>query len=232
MSIGELFAIKKWLLREQLQTMRRYYKKPRFALIDLSFGFFSFFSNPYRVCRKFLQKRGEEDVYAYGETPFSSLQKIVDECGIESQDRWLELGSGRGKGCFWIAEFVGCKTTGVEWVPQFVFFGRILKSLFRVKNLFFERKNMEMADFSSATVVYLYGTCLQENQIQTLLQKMESLPLGSKVISVSFPLRNNYLIFKNSFSIFFPWGYTQAFLHIKTEGKKYGTKHHTSSTIC
>jgi hypothetical protein len=216
MSIGELFQIKTRIWRDQIRSIRRYYKNPRFALMDLSFGLVYFFSNPYRTCRKFLEKRGELDVYAYGETPLTTYEQIAHACGIQPKDHWLELGSGRGKGCFWIARFIGCQTTGIEWVPQFVRRARFLKSLFRQKNIFFEIKDMREVDFTGSTVVYLYGTCLSDEFLQQLSEKMRELPQGAKVISVSEPLDCERLTLAKTFEVGYPWGNTEAFLHIKS----------------
>ena len=113
MSIGDLYRVKKANFRFQWETVRLYYRKSwRFALSDLSLGFASLFFNPYRTCRK--------NGSIYGETPPASLRRIASFCDLTSQDSWLELGSGRGKGCFWISHFIGCETVGIEKVPLFI----------------------------------------------------------------------------------------------------------------
>ncbi len=200
-------------MREQIRTIRRYYRRPRFALIDLCFGLVALFSNPYRTCRKFLQRKKAADIYAYGETPLATLEKIARVCEIGPQDRFLELGSGRGKGCFWMAEFIGCQTHGIEWVPQFVAVAKGLKALFRVSKLSFSREDMEGADLSSYTVVYLYGTCLDDAAVDRLKQKLAELPVGAKVITISYPLPS--LELKKSFTVRFPWGVALAYYHLK-----------------
>lgn len=214
MSIGEFFRIKARIWRDQTAAVRRYYKKPRFALTDLSFGLLSLFSNPYRTCRKFLEKRGEPDVYAYGETPLTTYEQLAAACELKSGDHWLELGSGRGKGCFWVTEFFGCQATGIEWVPQFVRNAHFFKLLFRYKKAAFEGKNLEEADFATATVVYLYSTCLSNETIGRLAEKMKDLPPGARVISISEPLQCDWLPLIKTFPVRYPWGDTEAFLHI------------------
>lgn len=215
MSIGEHLTVKRRIWRDQVNAVRRYYKSPRFALLDLSFGLFSLFSNPYRTCRKFLEKKGERDIYAYGETPFTTLQQIAAACQLQPQDRWIELGAGRGKGCFWIAHFIGCETIGIEWIPQFVRAARFLKACFKIKNVSFHLQNMEEADFTTASVVYLYGTCLEKERVRLIVDKMKTLPKGAKVISISYPLESDALILKKTFDVQYPWGDTEAFLHEK-----------------
>lgn len=216
MSIGELLSLKARIWKEQVFAFKRYAAQDiRFAICDLSLGVWGLFSNPYRVCRKFLQKKGEEQIYAYGETPLTTLEKIVTECRLCSADHWLELGSGRGKGCFWVGRFIGCRVTGVEWIPQFVQQSRLLARLHRFRNVNFLCKDFAEAPFSQATAVYLYGTCLSQGVLKTLLKKMIALPPGAKVITISEPLASSSFRLEKTFSVCYPWGRTNAYLHIK-----------------
>ena len=185
--------------QERISTLFLYYKSPKFALIDLTFGLIALFINPYRVCRKFLQRKGEKNIYAYGETPYSSYQKIAEECGIGPNDTIFELGSGRGKGCFWLNHFTGCKVIGVEWVPTFIFFARMIKAIFRVKGVHFIKDEITAIDPTEATVIYLYG-----------LYPALKIAEGVKIITTGEPLEG-YRIVKQ-FWIRFPWGRTTAFL--------------------
>lgn len=187
-----------WL--DRIQTIRLYYSKPRFALVDILFGVIALFVNPYRTCRKYLEKRGADNVHAYGETPFTTYQRLAEQCGIGPQDIWLEMGAGRGKGCFWLAQFVGCKVIGIEWIPQFVRVANFLKSLFRIQTVQFECNDMEKVDLKGATVIYLYGNWPQFK-----------IPAGVKIITISEPLEG-YQVLK-SFWVRYPWGRTTAFLH-------------------
>lgn len=182
--------------KDRLYAFKHYYQG-KFALIDLCFGLIALFINPYRVCRKFLKKKGVENVYAYGETPFSTYQKIVEECGIDKNDVWVELGAGRGKGCFWLKYFVGCRVVGVEWVPLFVWIANGMKSLFRMKGIRFEKRDLVEIDLKEASFVYLYGV-------------HREVPAGIKVLSVSEPLPG-YKVIK-SFWVRYPWGRTRVFL--------------------
>lgn len=189
------------LRQEKVDAIRLYYRSPKFALIDLSFGFLAFFQNPYRTCRKFLQKKKAENIYAYGETPYTTYQKMIQECGITAEDTWIEMGAGRGKGCFWLAHFTKCRVIGIERIPQFVRFARFLKVLFRMKKISFERRDIETADLSKATVIYLYG-----------IWPNIKMPSHVKVITISEPLEGCQVL--KRFWVRFPWGRTTAYLQI------------------
>lgn len=197
-----MLIARKRIWRDRFATIRGFYKSPKFVLIDLTFGIVALFVNPYRVCRKFLQKKGMGEVYAYGETPILTYQRLVEQCGIGPEDTWIEMGSGRGKGCFWLSHFVGCKVVGIEWIPSFVFVGRVIGWMFGMKRVRFECKNMEGADLREATVVYLYGNWPQIE-----------IPHGVKVITVSEPLENGKVL--KTFWVRYPWGRTTAFLQVR-----------------
>jgi hypothetical protein len=195
-------TFKKRLNLDHLESIRLYYRSPRFALLDLSFGFLSLFSNPYRTCRKFLEKQGVENIYAYGETPLQTYERIVRECDVGAEDTWIEMGAGRGKGCFWLSHFVRCRVIGVEWIPQFVRRANLLKTLFQMRRLEFQNLEIEKADLSQATVIYLYG-----------LWPALDIPKGVKVITISEPLEGFSVI--KTFWVRYPWGRTSAFLQIR-----------------
>ncbi|MBU6382952.1 MAG: hypothetical protein KGQ49_01420 [Verrucomicrobia bacterium] len=185
--------------KDRLDAIRLYYKKPRFALLDISFGLIALFVNPYRVCRKFLAKRGEENIYAYGETPYTTYEKIAKECSIGPNDTWIELGAGRGKGCFWLRQFIGCHVIGIEWVPSFVFIANLLRTLFRVQGVHFTCVDLREAALPPNCVLYLYGLWPELN-----------IPKGVKVITTGEPLEGFQIL--KSFWIRFPWGRTRCYL--------------------
>ena len=139
-------------------TAFRFYPDLEFAKVDLWLLFSYFFKNPFGISKRFLMERKEPNIYAYGETPLSSFAEIVRECGINAKDTVYELGCGRGRTCFWLNEFIGCKTVGIEYIPEFVQKADFIKDRFCLKNLEFHCEDMTGTDFSDATVIYLYGT--------------------------------------------------------------------------
>jgi len=211
MSIGEFFRVKKENIRSQWESIRLYYPKNwRFGLADFLLGLASLFFNPYRVCRK----RGS----VYGETPPASLSRIASFCKLTPEDVWLDLGAGRGKGCFWIASFIGCRAVGIEEAPLFVWVAQWIGRISGLKRVSFLKSDWKEADFAKATCVYLYSTCMEEDELTRLTKKMEALPLGAKVVSVSAPLpKNPYLHYTGSFPLIFPWGDTEGYLHMRSD---------------
>jgi len=220
MSISEnvslLIKVKLYLLKEQLRAFFKYYRKPLFGFCDLFFILLYLFRNPFVTSRKFLQKKGVDNIHTYGETPYSTLDKMAKSFAITSKDTVMELGAGRGKTLFWLSHFIGCKTIGVEWIPIFVKKASFLAKLFGKNKVDFFLSDMFKMDMKDASVVYLYGTCMEKAQIKKLIQKFSSHP-DLKIITISFPLdlySKDYLTEKE-IAVSFPWGETTAYLNRK-----------------
>lgn len=214
MSIGEFWSVKKthWLLFWR-QAKKYYPGNYRFAIADLLFSIFYFFLNPYRIGRK----KGE----VYGETPFESLHRIASFCELTEKDVWIDLGSGRGRGVFWIASFVGCRTIGIEKISLFSHLAKVVQRLVSIPSLELICQDIMDADFSKATVVYFYSTCAEEALLACLVEKMETMLPQTKVVTVSAPLpKNPFFIVTGAFPISFPWGTTDAYIHKRKETLK------------
>jgi hypothetical protein len=197
----------------------RYYPNLKFCKIDLSLLTLYFAHNPFSISKDFLQRKGEKEVYAYGETPLTTMDHISKECQITPQDTVFELGSGRGRACFWLNTFIGCKVVGIEYIPEFVKRANTIKTRFEIEDVEFRQQDMLNTDYSNATVVYLYGTNLEDSAIQKLVEKFQALASGTKIITISYSL-NEYTsqpIFEvmKHFTAPFPWGMADVYLQIK-----------------
>lgn len=172
--------------------------------VDLCFAISAFFSNPYRVCRKFTGAHG------YGETPLSTFAQLAKCAGLAKGDLFLDLGCGRGKLCFWASLWIGCSSEGVEQVPKFVKQARGLAKLFRVPSKFYLGV-MEEADLSKATVVYLYAMEWDERVLLGMRQ-------GARLITVGAPFEGEGFEMVEAVRVKYPWGTTDAFIQKRGSG--------------
>lgn len=203
---------------EFIKVAFKYYGYPAFLKSDLSLRLMYLFHNPYKISKRFLMNRGAKDVHAYGETPLTTLEKIVKECGIGKNDVVYELGSGRGRTCFWLNGVVGCRVVGIEYVPEFVERANLIKNRLGISGLEFRLEDMLKSDLSGATAIYLYGTCLDDASINKLCTVFSKLKPGTKIITVSYPLTDyshkaNFEVMK-CFTVPFTWGEGDVYLQI------------------
>jgi hypothetical protein len=169
--------------------------------------------NPYRVSKRFLQKRGSEDVHQYGETPLETVIKVCKAANVTKEDHLFELGCGRGLTAFFIRDFFGCKVTGIEQIPLFIKKACQINKLFSL-GIEFRCEDFCESDLSDATVIYLYGTCLPDDIIEKICKKIKP---NQRVISISYPLSDydpEFRILK-TIEVDYPWGQTEAFINEK-----------------
>jgi hypothetical protein len=168
------------------------------------------FANPYSICRRFFQNKREKNIHVYGETPLTLWAKIAKNAKIIRSDRLVDLGCGRGRICFWTSIWLGCSTTGVDWVPSFINRGRFLTWLFRISHLQFDCSGISHISLKDATVVYLYTYHPDEEKID-----FNQMCSGGRVITVSEPLMKKGFVIDKSMKAVFPWGETDVFINKK-----------------
>lgn len=208
-------------LTEFIKVVFRYYGNLSFAKADLSILWIYLLKNPFRISRDFLAQKGEADIYQYGETPLTTIDLISRECGISADDHVFELGCGRGRTCFWLNSFKGCKVTGIDFVPFFIEQARKVSQKSKIKDVNFILENYLKADLTQATCLYLYGSNMGDPEIEELCAKLEQLPVGTKVITTSFALEDYapgtaYQTMK-CFPAAYAWGEADVYFQIKVK---------------
>jgi hypothetical protein len=151
----------------------------------------------------------------YGETPYSTLDKIALAFGIVSKDVVYDLGSGRGLGVIWWASQVGCRAVGVDQHPLFIKLSKRVKELFLMERVDFIESDFLRVDLSGATVIYLYGTALSDEVIEHLIERFKRLDRGVKIITVSYPLSeySSSFVTVKEFRGRLPWGKADIYLN-------------------
>lgn len=199
------------LWKEQGRVIRRFYfANLRYAFIDLNLHWLYLGSNPYRMCRKFFQKRGEPNIHLYGETPLTTWASIVALAKIQKNDHFLDLGCGRGRLCFWTHYWIGCQVTGIDWVSSFIRRANFLSRLFRMQNIQFVHQRMIDVSLEQATVIFLYTYHPDEECLD-----WEHVAIGTRIITVSDPILKKGFTTIRQMTASFPWGETDVYVNKK-----------------
>ena len=210
-------AIKYSWIDQKLQrsVKKKYYHHHLFCELDQTLLTAYLFKSPYKISKQYLKDRNEKEIHVYGETPLQTYEKIAEKGGLQPKDVVLELGSGRGRGAFFIHSFFQCQVIGIERIPYFAKMSRYLSRKYCKKEVSFICADMLEVDFPKATFVYLYGTMLREQEIGILIEKLKKLPKGTKIVTISYPLTDYHpTAFCNDscFPVEFLWGKTDAYL--------------------
>ncbi len=206
------------LFSDYVKTVFRYYfQYPSFWQADTMMTGLYLCNNPYTISRKFMQEIGSEQLYVYGETPLSTMKRIVDAAGITADDTVYELGCGRGRALFWLRTVIGCRCIGVEHIFTFVEKAQQIQKRCRIDKMEFRLEDFVDTDLSGATVLYLYSTGFDDMIVESLLSKVASLPQGTKIITISYPLTeyegSESFVVNKEIPVRFPWGRTTAYCH-------------------
>lgn len=215
------FYIKYWLLCEERKVRQLYYQKSKFRLIDEALKKSYRGKNPYRISKKFLIEMGKNQIHCYGETPLTTLELILRECAISASDYVYELGGGRGRTAFFLHAYWGCKVRVFEWIESFVRNAQKIAQEFSCEGILFSHSDYFFADLKEATIIYLYGTCLSEEEIQKLLPALSIVGKGTKIITVSFALQqysDDFCILKQ-FQGSYPWGMADIYLNTRKKNE-------------
>lgn len=228
MKVNEFFSLF-WLNLKVLKTnfveyckvVVRYYPHINFAKTDLALLSKYILRNPFKVSKEFLEQKGESVVYAYGETPLTSFDLIVKKAGLKSTDTLYELGCGRGRCCFWLNAFVGCRVIGIDFVPEFIAKAQDTLQQRHLEGIEFRLEDFLQSDLKGATAIYLYGSCYEEPFLRQLSKKLAQLPKGTLIITVSYPLTeyasSGQFEIMNHFSAPFTWGEGDVYLQRVSE---------------
>ena len=217
--LGINLAVKGRNLVEYLRVLYRYYRKIPFAKIDGSLVLMYLFDNPFSISRRYFLHRTHSEEFTYGETPLTTFEKIAKEARITAHDTIYELGCGRGRICFWLKSFLGCKVVGVEIIPDFIVRAQRIQRKLGIKDIEFRTEDFLKTDFKNASVIYLYGTCLEDETIRQLIKQFKKLAPGTRIITVSYALSDytDEPLFETMkrFPARFTWGEGDVYIQIK-----------------
>jgi SAM-dependent methyltransferase len=206
------WKVKRFLWKEAREVRRCF---PAFMGCERAFKRAYRFQNPFRMCRRFSEQRGEERVDAYGETPLPVYAQIARMAHLSQSDTVIEMGCGRGRGVFFLSHLLGCRVVGIDWVPAFIQNAlAVARSLVPSLPVSFQCEEMQYADLSRATAVYLYGTCLSDAQIAALIPRFEKMDAAARIITVSYPLSDYSSRFHTiaQCTALFPWGDAEVYV--------------------
>ncbi len=198
---GSFFRLGEWVCE-----IIRYYPNFSFVRTDLLLGMHYLWRNAHQV---------SAGVQIYGETPLTTLDKIARRFRILSSDVVYELGSGPGRTVFWLHHFVKCEAVGIELQETFTRRANRVKRWRGLSKVTFVQGDMLAVSLSRASVVYLYGTCFDDEMIHKLIEKFQRLPRSTRIITVSYSLAeySPAYVVKEKFLARFPWGRSEVYLN-------------------
>lgn len=174
---------------EFFTTVSRYYRNAQFRRADMRCMRAYLLRSPYRICQRYLRDLPDTRVQKiYGETFFSTLDKIARAVNLTENDVVYDLGCGRGRAVFWFNAIYKCRAVGVEIFPTFVTDARRIKNQLGIDGVEFIYANLLDIDYHDATVIYFYGTAFNDAAIAAVIERLKRVRTGTRIVSVSYAL--------------------------------------------
>lgn len=194
--------------------IRRYYRNPFLMKADwlwmLEYGL----KSPFTLSRQATEQAGlPDDLTVYGETPWTTLEKVCEAVKLGTDDVFVELGAGTGRNLLFVHYWYGARAVGYELVPRFV-----EKFSWLQKHLLLEGvADLHLANWFdenlAGSVFFLVGSCYSDEHLEQATAKLLELEVESRVVTVSYPLTDPGFELLESFSAPFSWGIGTVYVH-------------------
>ncbi len=199
----------------------RYCFSCRFLCFELQRRLIYLFCSPWAISRRFLDQQGQssdvQDAQGYGETPLITLNAVARRLRLSEKDALLELGSGTGRNCAWLSDRYGCRTCGIEQIPQYVYFAeKMVKRHFSDGQVSLICGDMFALDMSDWHFVYVDCTAMSEPCIGQVAFLCAGLPNGAKLVTVNASMSEwmpERFQIETVFPGLFIWGWSEIRIH-------------------
>ncbi len=154
----------------------------------------------------------------YGETPCLTIKKILEEANIQPTDHFVDLGCGRGLIVLFVNLYFQIPTTGVEIIPTFIRRAEVISKTLGLTKIRFIKENLSwitLEQVGRGTIFYLAGTTFQEELLAKITNRLELLPVGIKLITLSDSIISPHFKLIKVSSYYFSWGKTEVYFHEK-----------------
>ena len=148
----------------------------------------------------------------YGEAIWKSIDKVMKYIDPKPNQKFYDLGCGTGRICFLASIKYNLKATGIELLPTFIDNARRISHKFNLENISFIQTDWLEYDFSDADIIYVAATCLENDTLILLTEKIQGLNVGTYIISVSHQINSHKMQLMKKMSLPFSWGKADVFI--------------------
>ncbi|MFA6037722.1 MAG: hypothetical protein WC748_06370 [Legionellales bacterium] len=158
-----------------------------------------------------LAKQGRADQqlfsyeYIYGEINYKSFIKLLDQCEINKESIFYDLGSGVGKAVVCAALLYDFKKTcGIEQLELLHNSAISIQQseLLKNKTIHFIQADLLTSDWSEANIIFINASAFIADFWQNILEKLKQLKPGTQIIIISKLLPSDH--FAMHYSDFLP----------------------------
>lgn len=150
-----------------------------------------------------------------GTTPVANLLPILSKIPNIKKRTFIDVGCGRGLLALSIAAIYKCNVIGLDIMPTYIRVANRLAEREKLANAKFIEGDFLLSDFSNGDIFYITLTCLEDDTILMLAQKLALLRKKMIVITASAPLPPEYFKVIRTSPAYFSWGKGMSYIHKK-----------------
>ena len=177
-------------------------------------------TSPYVISSQELKNKGltAHEELTYGETLIGSIPNIINGVKITEKDVFYELGSGTGLMSFFVNQYTHAKKIiGIDIIPGFIKTAKDIVKKFDLKNIYFYECDYLQKNMGDGTIFFTTLTCCSDEDIAQLLEKLDTLPNGIILITVTRPIISpKYKLIKAKIELF-SWTYDRVYYFEKVD---------------
>ena len=199
-----------------VRSIPYYLQDKRIFRTDLDLFLYYFFRYPFHLFQYDCHKTGKSpSELTYGETPYFTLEKVLDRLSIDKNDVFVDLGCGKGKTVFFVSSKYGIKSAGIDIMPTYIDIANTLKQRWGYQDIKFIEKDLLLSKVPKASIVMMSLTCFDEKTRLKISNHTETFSLGTKVISISYPLDSEQYKAIDCIEGHFSWGKSTVYIQEK-----------------
>lgn len=145
---------------------------------------------------------------SYGETPLQVATEIFDWAHLKAEEDFVDLGCGCGAVALLAAQRAH-RSTGVDLACASIQFARAASNVLGVANAEFHEQDMLKTDLEPFSVIYCCATAVSEWLALQLSANLPQCRPGTRLITVSYPLRSDRIKAVYDRPIHLSWGNTR-----------------------
>lgn len=172
------------------------------------------FNSPYKIVARAYKKIGiPYDNLIYGETPFVTMRHILEKINSQPGMKFCDLGSGRGITLFLAHCYFKMDAMGFEIIPDYVNISNKIRQKMKLEEVKCLNGNFFEFDLSGFDIIYVPASTWDEASLNKLKEKLKGVKVGSDIISITVPLKYDFLREVESCVYPFSWGTSMVYFY-------------------
>lgn len=148
----------------------------------------------------------------YGEAIWKSIDKVFKYIDPEPKQKFYDLGCGIGRICFLANIRYDLDVTGIELLPTFVDNAQRISYNNNLIDIKFIEEDWLNYNFNDADIIYIAATCLEDDTLILLKDKLSLLKKGTFIVTVTHPINADYIKILKKMYLPFSWGKAEVYI--------------------